>query len=81
MIINEAAFAVQEKVASVADIDSAMKLGTNYPVGPLAFCDEVGAETVIAILEALSKEYGADRYRPASLLRRYAEANQKFYSA
>ncbi len=81
MIINEAAFALQENVASASDIDAAMKLGTNYPVGPLALCDEIGANTVIAILEALSREFGADRYRPAPLLRRYAEANLQFNPA
>ena len=78
MIINEAAFAVQESVASPADIDLAMKLGTNYPQGPLAWCDEVGADSIVAILDALSHEYGADRYRVASLLRRNSEARIRF---
>ena len=80
MIINEAAFALQEKVATAADIDQAMKLGTNYPKGPLAFCDEIGAQAVVAILDALAKEYGHDRYRVAPLLRRYAEADTKFHA-
>ncbi len=78
MIINEAAFAVQESVATAADIDTAMKLGTNYPKGPLAWCDEIGAPAIVAILDALAREYGSDRYRVASLLRRYAESSQKF---
>ncbi len=80
MIINEAAFALQEKVATAEDIDLAMKLGTNYPKGPLAWCDEIGAAVVVAILDALAKEYGSDRYRVAPLLRRHAEAGINFYA-
>ena len=76
MIINEAAFAVQESVALAEDIDTAMKLGTNYPIGPLAWCDEIGSECIVASLDALAKEYGPERYRVASLLRRHAEAGQ-----
>lgn len=80
MIVNEAAFAVQESVATAADIDVAMKLGTNYPKGPLAWCDEIGAEAIVAVLDALAREYGPERYRVASLLRRHAEAGHKFLS-
>jgi 3-hydroxybutyryl-CoA dehydrogenase len=79
MIINEAAFAVQEGVATATDIDQAMKFGTNYPKGPLAWCDEIGAYTICAILEALQVEYGHERYRIAPLLRLNAEAGKKFY--
>lgn len=79
MIINEATFAVQEGVATAADIDQAMKYGTNYPKGPLAWCDEIGAYTICAILEALQVEYGHERYRIAPLLRLNAEAGKKFY--
>ncbi len=78
MIVNEAAFAVQEGVATAQDIDTAMKLGTNYPKGPLAWCDEIGALAIVAVLDALAREYGSDRYRVASLLRRYAEGEMKF---
>ena len=81
MIINEAAFAVQEKVATPEDIDMAMKLGTNYPKGPLAWCDEIGASTVVAILDALAREYGSERYKVASILRRNAEAGIPFYKS
>lgn len=81
MIINEAAFALQESVASAQDIDQAMKLGTNYPKGPLAWCDEIGAEAIVATLDALAKEYGGDRYRVASRLRRNAEAGVLFYNS
>lgn len=79
MVINEAVFALQEGVATAADIDMAMKLGTNYPKGPLAWCDEIGAYTIVAILEALQIEYGADRYKIAPLLRLSAEAGKKFF--
>ncbi len=78
MIINEGAFAVQEKVATAADIDQAMKLGTNYPKGPLTWCDEIGAYVIVSILEALQVEYGYDRYKIAPLLRLNAEAGKKF---
>ncbi len=79
MIINEAAFALQEGVATAADIDLAMKLGTNYPKGPLAWADEIGAYSICAILEALQVEYGHERYKIAPLLRLYAEAGKKFH--
>jgi len=79
MVINEAAFALQENIATAADIDTAMRLGTNYPKGPLAWCDELGAYTVCAILEALQVEYGHGRYKIAPLLRLHAESGKKFY--
>ncbi len=79
MVINEAAFALQEDVATAGDIDMAMKLGTNYPKGPLAWCDEIGAYTIVAILEALQVEYGHDRYKIAPLLRLNAEAGKNFF--
>ena len=79
MVINEAAFALQEGVATAEDIDMAMKLGTNYPKGPLAWCDEIGAYTIVAILEALQVEYGHGRYKIAPLLRLNAEAGKKFF--
>jgi len=78
MVINEAAFAVQEGVALPEDIDTAMKLGTNYPKGPLAWCDEIGAEAIVAVLDALAREYGSDRYRVATILRRHAESGATF---
>lgn len=81
MIINEAAFAVQEGVASPADIDTAMKLGTSYPIGPLEWCDRIGAEVVVAILDGLQMEYGEERYRPAVLLRQYARASRPFFES
>ena len=71
MIINEAAFAVMENVSSAQEIDEAMRLGTNYPKGPLAWADEIGLSTVLVVLEALYAEYKEPRYRPCRLLRSY----------
>jgi len=74
MIINEAAVAVGEGVAEAFDIDEAMQLGAGYPVGPLALADQIGLGEVLDVLEALQREYGDDRYRPAHLLRRLVRA-------
>jgi 3-hydroxybutyryl-CoA dehydrogenase len=68
MIMNEAAFAVGEGVASVRDIDIAMKLGTNYPKGPLKWADEIGLDTVHSVLKSLIASLADQRYRPAPLL-------------
>jgi 3-hydroxybutyryl-CoA dehydrogenase len=67
--MNEAAYAVGEGVASVRDIDIAMKLGTNYPKGPLKWVDEIGLDVVFNILKSLDASLGDERYRPAPLLR------------
>ena len=75
-IINEAAGALQDRVASAADIDTAMQLGTNYPHGPLAWADHLGLDVVLAIMTGLYEEWGEDRYRPAPLLRRKVLAGQ-----
>ena len=74
MIINEAASAVGEGVASVRDVDRAMKLGTNYPNGPLRWGDEVGLDVVLEALRSLQSTLGDDRYRPAPLLIRLVGA-------
>lgn len=81
MIINEAAFAVMEGVATPEDIDTAMRLGTNYPIGPLAWVDRIGAATVVALLDALQQEYGEERYRPCVLLRQFARAGRSFHES
>jgi 3-hydroxybutyryl-CoA dehydrogenase len=78
MVINEAAFAVMESVATPHDIDVAMKLGTNYPNGPLAWADAIGHETVVRILDALYDEYREERYRASVLLRQHARAGLAF---
>ncbi len=75
-IINEAAGALHDGVASAADIDTAMKLGTNYPHGPLAWADYLGLDVVLGIMTGLYEEWGEDRYRPAPLLRRMVLAGR-----
>ena len=72
MLINEAVDARYLRIASAADLELAMQTGVNYPKGLLAWCDEIGAGTVLARLEALQAEYGEDRYRPSPMLRALA---------
>jgi 3-hydroxybutyryl-CoA dehydrogenase len=67
-MINEAAQAFAEGVASAQDIDTGMKLGANFPIGPLALADLVGLDTTKAILETLERELGDAKYRPAAVL-------------
>ncbi|HEV2997803.1 MAG TPA: 3-hydroxyacyl-CoA dehydrogenase [Solirubrobacteraceae bacterium] len=69
-VINESAFALGEGVGSAEDIDTGMRLGMNYPRGPLAWADAIGLDHVLAVLEALCAEYREERYRPAPRLRR-----------
>jgi len=72
MIANLGCYMAEIGLASPADIDTAMQLGLNYPLGPLALADDMGAETTLAILEQLQKITGEDRYRPTMWLKRRA---------
>lgn len=72
-MLNEAIFLVQEGVKP-EDIDTAMKLGTNQPMGPLTLADFVGLDTLLYILQVLHRELGEDKYRPCPLLVKYVEA-------
>jgi 3-hydroxybutyryl-CoA dehydrogenase len=72
--VNEAVFALYEGIGTVEDIDVAMKLGTNVPMGPLTLADFIGLDTCLAILEVLQTGLGDDKYRPCPLLRKYVEA-------
>ena len=74
MLVNGAVDARHKGVASAADIDTAMRLGTNYPLGPLAWGQSWGPAAVLAVLDALHAWYGEDRYRASALLRRIAAA-------
>jgi 3-hydroxybutyryl-CoA dehydrogenase len=69
-VVNEAAFAVQKAVGTPEDVDTAMRLGFNYPRGPLEWGDAIGLDHVLAILDALREETGEEKYRAAPLLRR-----------
>ena len=65
-----------EGVATASDIDKAMKLGTNYPYGPLEWADIIGLDTVLGVMSGLFEEWGEDRYRPSPLLRRMVLAGR-----
>lgn len=71
-IINESAFAVTEDIALPQDIDTALKLGANFPTGPLEWADAIGLRQVCAVLAALQRDSGEERYRTAPLLRQMA---------
>lgn len=79
MIINEAAQVFSEKIAAKEDIDTAMKLGTNYPFGPLEWADRLGIELVYEVLSALQRDFGEDRYRPHPVLNEMINLNKSFY--
>jgi 3-hydroxybutyryl-CoA dehydrogenase len=69
MIINEAYYTVQEGTANRADIDQAMKLGTNYPLGPFEWCHKIGIADVYETLEAIYNDTHDERYKICSLLK------------
>jgi len=70
-MINEAVGIFAEGVASVEDIDNAMKMGANHPMGPLALGDLIGLDVCLAVMEVLQDEFGDSKYRPHPLLRKY----------
>lgn len=78
MLANVAADAIQQGVCSIADLDLAMRLGVNYPCGPLEWVDGLGAEFVVQALDHMAHAYGDDRYRPSILLRRKALTQARF---
>ncbi|MEN6390387.1 MAG: 3-hydroxyacyl-CoA dehydrogenase NAD-binding domain-containing protein [Syntrophomonas sp.] len=72
--LNEAAFAFQDGVASAEEIDKAMKLGANMPIGPLALCDMVGIDVLLSVCEYYWREFGDSKYRPSLALKQKVRA-------
>lgn len=75
-MINEACYEVMEGVASVADIDTAMKLGCNHPMGPLELGDYIGLDICLAIMDVLYNEFEDSKYRACPLLRKMVRAGK-----
>ena len=73
-MINEAFYTLMEGVGSPEDIDTAMKLGTNQPMGPLTLADFIGLDTCLAIMKVLHNGLGDSKYRPCPLLVQYVDA-------
>ncbi|GDX52204.1 hypothetical protein LBMAG27_12510 [Bacteroidota bacterium] len=79
MIINEACFTLEERTASKEDIDSGMKLGTAYPIGPLEWADKIGIENIFETLLGIKKFSNDIRYNSSPLLKSMFLNKQKFY--
>lgn len=75
-MINEAVGILADGIASAEDIDNAMKLGANHPIGPLALADLIGNDVNLAIMEVLHEEFGDPKYRPHPLLRKMVRAGR-----
>jgi 3-hydroxybutyryl-CoA dehydrogenase len=73
-MINEAVYCLYEGLASAEEIDTAMKLGANHPIGPLALADLIGLDTCLAIMEVLANGFADSKYRPCPLLKQMVDA-------
>lgn len=73
-MVNEAIFALGEGVGSVADIDTAVRLGANHPMGPLTLADFIGLDVMLSVMRVMVAETGDQKYRPAPLLVKYVQA-------
>ena len=75
-MVNEAVLAYSEGIATAHDIDEAMKLGCNHPIGPLALCDLIGLDVVLAVMQVFQRDFNDPKYRPAPLLEDMVAAGQ-----
>ena len=75
-MLNEAVLAYGEGIASAEDIDEAMKLGCNHPIGPLALADLIGLDVLLAVMEVFHREFKDPKYRPAPLLKEMVAAGK-----
>ena len=80
MIINEACYTLQEGTANIKDIDTAMKLGTNYPLGPFEWADKIGIKNVYEVLEVVYDDTKEERYKICPLLKTKYLKQEKFYN-
>jgi 3-hydroxybutyryl-CoA dehydrogenase len=78
MLANEAADAVNQGVCDAAAVDTAMRLGVNYPRGPLAWADAIGIDKVCTALMHLAQTYGEDRYRTSPLIQHHVFSAKAF---
>ncbi len=75
-MLNEAIFVLQEGLATPEDIDAGMRLGCNHPIGPLALCDLIGLDTLLAVMNVFHEGFGDPKYRPAPLLKEMVDAGR-----
>jgi 3-hydroxybutyryl-CoA dehydrogenase len=75
-MLNEAVFALQEGVATAEAIDEGMKLGCSHPIGPLALCDLIGLDVLLAVMNVFYEDFNDPKYRPAPLLKEMVAAGR-----